>query len=125
MPSISQEWIFKAEGDFVTAMREYRARKSPNYDAACFHAQQCVEKYMKAVLIADQTAFQRIHDLEVLLDECLPKHPLWESMRADAQLLTQYAVQFRYPGETADKAEAREAIFAMKRCKKELESHCL
>jgi hypothetical protein len=42
-------------------------------------------------------------------------------MRADAQLLTQYAVQFRYPGEYAEKEEARDAIAAMKRCKKDLE----
>ena len=71
MPSISKEWILKAEGDFATAMREYRARKSPNYDAACFHAQQCIEKYMKASLIVDRTPFGKIHDLEVLLDMAL------------------------------------------------------
>jgi len=28
------EWVAKAEGDFLTAGRELRARKSPNYDAA-------------------------------------------------------------------------------------------
>ena len=107
MQTISQEWVLKAEGDFTTAMREYRARKSPNYDATCFHAQQCIEKYIKAALIADQTPFRRIHDLEVLLDLALVKHPLWESMRLDTQLLTQYAVQFRYPGETAEKKKPR------------------
>ena len=49
-----KEWIQKAEGDYHSAQREYRARKNPNYDAACFHAQQCVEKYLKAVLIKDR-----------------------------------------------------------------------
>ena len=124
MATISQEWIAKAEGDSATALREYRARKDPNYDAACFHAQQCVEKYIKSVLIARQIPFRRIHDLEVLLDACLTLYPLWESMRADAQLLTQYAVQFRYPGESAGKEEAKEAIAAMKRCQNEI-SHVL
>ncbi len=42
MKKIYQEWIEKAEGDFNSANREIRARKNPNYDAACFHAQQCV-----------------------------------------------------------------------------------
>jgi len=28
------KWVAKAEGDFLTAQREYRARKSPNYDSA-------------------------------------------------------------------------------------------
>ncbi len=45
MNPLTVEWVDKAEGDFTTALRELRARKSPNYDAACFHAQQCVEKY--------------------------------------------------------------------------------
>ena len=46
-----KEWMAKAEGDFTVARREMRARKSPNYDAVCFHRQQCVEKLMKALLI--------------------------------------------------------------------------
>ena len=50
MKPITQEWIDKAEGDWATLMREYRARKNPNYDAVCFHAQQCAEKYLKARL---------------------------------------------------------------------------
>ena len=122
MEPISQEWIAKAEGDWTTALREYRARKVPNFDAACFHAQQCVEKYLKAVLIQNKVPFQRIHDLEVLLDSCLAAYPLWESMRPDAQLLTQYAVQFRYPGESAERQEAKEAIQSMKRCIAEIKS---
>lgn len=50
MQPLKNEWIIKAEGDFATAQREMRARKDPNYDAACFHAQQCAEKYLKALL---------------------------------------------------------------------------
>lgn len=46
-----REWIEKAEADFISAGREYRARKQPNFDAACFFAQQCVEKYLKARLV--------------------------------------------------------------------------
>jgi hypothetical protein len=50
MKRITREWIDKAEGDWSSAQREARARKNPNYDSACFHAQQCVEKYLKARL---------------------------------------------------------------------------
>ena len=39
MNPLTVEWINKAEGDFRTTQREYRARKWPNYDAVCFHAQ--------------------------------------------------------------------------------------
>jgi HEPN domain-containing protein len=110
-----KEWITKADGDFISALREYRARKHPNYDSACFHAQQCIEKYLKAVLIKNRASVSKVHDLEILLDQCLAFHPLWEPLREDMQLLTQYAVQFRYPGESADREEARQAIEAMKR----------
>jgi HEPN domain-containing protein len=44
-------------------LRELRARKSPNYDAACFHAQQCVEKYLKARLQEAGIVFTKTHNL--------------------------------------------------------------
>jgi HEPN domain-containing protein len=36
---------------------ELRARRAPNYDAACFHAQQCAEKYLKALLQEKEIEF--------------------------------------------------------------------
>jgi HEPN domain-containing protein len=106
----AKEWIVKAEGDYATALRELRARKNPNYDAACFHAQQCIEKYLKGILQARNIGFVRTHDLCLLLDASLGEFPLWESFRTDLEMLTQYAIAFRYPGETATKAEARQAV---------------
>jgi HEPN domain-containing protein len=110
MNPLTREWVEKAEGDLVTAARELRARKSPNYDAACFHAQQCAEKYLKAVLHAQATPFAKTHNLVALLDLALSLEPSWEMMRADLQSLTAMAVNFRYPGRVADKATAREAL---------------
>ena len=40
MSDVLEEWIAKAEGDFVTASRELAATDRPNYDAVCYHAQQ-------------------------------------------------------------------------------------
>ncbi|MFL5801388.1 MAG: HEPN domain-containing protein [Roseiflexaceae bacterium] len=45
MQPLTAEWIAKAEGDFASATRELRARKVPNYASACFHAQQCAERF--------------------------------------------------------------------------------
>ncbi len=50
MKPLTREWIKKAEADLATAQRELCARRLPNYDAVCFHAQQCDEKYLKARL---------------------------------------------------------------------------
>lgn len=110
MNHVVAEWIEKAEGDHVSALRELRARKNPNYDSACFHAQQCVEKYLKGILQAWQVPFFKTHDLAKLLDACVPRHPEWELLRGDLKLLTQFAVVFRYPGESATKEEAKHAV---------------
>jgi hypothetical protein len=41
-------------------------------------------------------------------------------MRGDLEMLSQYAVIFRYPGHSADCAKARNAIAAMERCRAEI-----
>jgi HEPN domain-containing protein len=110
MKPITQEWIDKAEGDWSTLMREFRARKNPNYDAVCFHAQQCAEKYLKARLQESSIAFKKIHDLEILLNDAAQVEPTWISLQNSADSLTVYAVKFRYPGSSANKSEAREAV---------------
>jgi len=78
MKPITAEWIGKAEGDFATVEREARARKNPNYDGVCFHAQQCAEKYLKALAVELDLPFLRTHDLVILLEQLLPVYPLWE-----------------------------------------------
>ena len=50
MKPITTEWVSKAEGDFLLLERESLVTENPNYDGICFHAQQCVEKYLKARL---------------------------------------------------------------------------
>jgi len=115
MRPITREWIEKAEGDFATTERECRARKSPNYDAACFHAQQCAEKYLKAILEENQLAFVKTHDLLDLLESVLPIHPEWENFREDLAFLTAFGVEVRYPGESANREAA---LDARRRCRR-------
>ena len=109
MKANAREWIEKAEADFVSAGREYRARKQPNFDAACFFAQQCIEKYLKARLAEANIAFPKTHDLEALLDLVLSIEPLWEAFRSKLGDLTSFAAAFRYPGESATRNMARTA----------------
>jgi HEPN domain-containing protein len=110
MKPLTSEWVEKAEGDFATANREIRARRSPNFDAVCFHAQQCAEKYLKALLQEFDLPFGKTHHLVALLDLLLPAFPALELFRPDLQSLNAYSVSIRYPGETADKGVARDAL---------------
>ncbi|HEY2414643.1 MAG TPA: HEPN domain-containing protein [Pirellulaceae bacterium] len=115
MKRAAREWIEKAEADFISAGREYRARKKPNFDAACFFAQQCAEKYLKACLVQNDQPAPRIHDLSALLDLVLPFQPSWEMLRPGLDTLSSYAVVFRYPGESATRAMAKEAVGLVKK----------
>ena len=110
MKPLTLEWIEKAEGVFASAQREIRARKTPNYDAACFHFQQRIEKYIKARLQEADIQFGKIHDLSALLDLVLSVEPFWGPLRPSLRLLSLNAVEFRYPGQAADRETAIEAV---------------
>lgn len=104
------EWIEKAEDDWDMAQRAYRARKRPHYDAACFNAQQCVEKYLKAKLNEASLPFNKTHDLLELLTQAATVEPSWSALQPAAIFLTDFAVLYRYPGRRATKAQAQRAI---------------
>ncbi len=114
MKQIAAEWVSKAEGDFAMLERECRARKNPSYDGACFHAQQCAEKYLKARLCEAGVSFGKTHDLVALLEQALDAEPTWETFREDLAFLSDFAVSFRYPGESADRESA---LDARRRCR--------
>jgi HEPN domain-containing protein len=63
MKASTLEWVEKAEEDWEAAQRSYRARKVPLYNVACFHSQQCVEKYLKARLNFEKTRERLIAEL--------------------------------------------------------------
>jgi len=93
--------------------RERRVRKNPNYNDVCFHAQQCVEKYLKAILQEACLPIERTHNLIVLLNAINSIAPLLESFRENMKWLSAYATNFRYPGESASKENA---VLACKLC---------
>ncbi len=105
-----REWIAKVEGDYRTAGRELRVEADPNFDAVCYHAQQCIEKLMKALLIQQGVVFEKQHDLIYLHGLLAPVCNGWSCQMEDLRFLTRAAVNFRYPGESADQEEAAEAF---------------
>ena len=102
-------WVEKAEGDWKVARRECESRDAV-YDAVCFHAQQCVEKYLKAVLEEWSADVPRSHDLGVLARWCAEVGLDSASQEKALERLTAYAVAFRYPGEEAGREEADEGL---------------
>ena len=112
MKKITKEWVQKAEEDYTVAIRELRA-EPPALASVCFHAQQCIEKYLKAVLQENNILFQKIHDLEILAGLLEGILPGIKGFRKDLIKLNAYAVEVRYPGLDPLEKDAREAVSIM------------
>lgn len=115
MNALVTEWINKGDGDRFTAKRESEVIDAPNWDAVCFHAQQAVEKYLKALMQQEKIPISRTHDLTQLLRSLLPSYSDLEVLITDLEWLTAFSVEIRYPGESAIKEDAEQAIVIMEK----------
>lgn len=108
-PTDPLAWVARAEEDYTLAQLALR-RKLPLTYGTVFHAQQCAEEYLKALLVARGQTFPKTHDLAALSDLC-HQYQLIVPIDQDAlQRLTAFAVQVRYPGEDPTLDEARLAL---------------
>lgn len=119
MKASTREWVAKAEEDFLAASALNLRRKKPLWGVVCFHAQQTVEKYLKARLEEAGLGTPKTHDLLHLLSLVSPAEPLWSSFHGAFSLLISYAVQTRYPGSSATKSDAGHAIKLCRQFRKE------
>lgn len=104
-----EEWLQKAQSDWIILNRLWTQPSAEIADGVCFHAQQCVEKLLKALLIKNQQSFPRIHDLEELANRVFPFYPNLDLSMDDLEWLLDIGLRARYPGieivkEQADKA---------------------
>jgi HEPN domain-containing protein len=110
MPGAASDRVERAESDFRVACRESAVTVAPSYDAVCFHAQQCVEKLMKAVLIDRGSSPPRTHDLLALATLVAAVAPAWTWPSSELSTLSAAAVGFRYPGDPIEKEDADEML---------------
>ena len=118
MNPLAKEWVEKSEADLATAQRELAATSSPNPDAVCFHAQQCVEKLMKAVLAEKGVQFPKKHDLVFFEQLVKQVAASWTCDRNDLLMLAPGAVDYRYPGQSAGPQDAKNAVEACDRLRR-------
>ncbi len=115
--SLPQQWFDRAREDLQVG---HLVLQEKHFAHACFLAQQCIEKTLKAYLLAKSNAYPRGHKLVDLLTECEALDSAFAAYRADCIVVDQYYIPTRYPdgvpgglangmpGET----EAREALTA-------------
>jgi HEPN domain-containing protein len=104
------DWVAKAEGDYRTCQRLTQGSIDGVTDAICFHAQQCIEKHLKAILNLHGRDAPKIHSLKVLVALCAEAVPTIASISTFASLLEEHAMEFRYPGTAASVDEAQESL---------------
>lgn len=108
---VVREWVGKAESDLIAAVHILRIGAGCPTDTVCFHAQQCVEKYLKALLVLYGREFSKVHDVSEIL-ALLPVSARPSMAPEEARKLTAYATVTRYPGDydPIPLAEARQAV---------------
>lgn len=82
--------------DDLAAFRTLAAASHIRPAIAIFHAQQAIEKSLKAVLFAEEIAFRRTHDLYELADQVEQAGVALPYGVDELGLLNPYAVDFRY-----------------------------
>jgi len=112
-------WVRKAEAD-IQGARQLAAARPTFHDLVCFHSQQAAEKYLKALLQEYGLTVPRTHDLEELLNRLLPHDASLRKLRRGLAALTPFAVDYRYPGETATKRDALSSLRRAERIRREV-----
>jgi HEPN domain-containing protein len=104
---VVREWLRKGDED-LTAVRLLMDGHGP-VATVCFHVQQAVEKYLKAVLVANGIPFGRTHDIQELIELLpAPQRPGLDAQTAAE--LTEAAVALRYPEAPEPSAEQTDRL---------------
>lgn len=93
---VAKEWFKVAEADLASAEFLQNMRPVP-VEIICYHCQQSVEKYLKGFLALKGEEIKKIHDLVRLNKMCQKYEKGYKLIEEDCLLLTDYAVNVRYP----------------------------
>lgn len=106
-----QQWLIKAEHDLHSAKRLSTGDR-PLLDTAVYHCHQTAEKALKAYLTSRDVPFVKVHDLSLLVQQCVELDETFNQLRDAAEVLTPYATAFRYPGDVLepDPSDVEEAM---------------
>lgn len=106
-----RRWVEKAEHDLKNAEHTLTLGDDCPIDTVCFHAQQCVEKYLKAALVRYGIAPPRTHNLRVLM-QMIGAHVQLDVSTDAVISLSRYPVESRYPGDwdPMSRHDAEEAV---------------
>ena len=112
-------WLAKAANDLRTA-ETMVSLVPPVVDTSCYHAQQCVEKCLKAFLTAADRHVERTHSLPRLVELCAEVDSAFGRLADLGVELTGYASQSRYPDDWRE-IPVDEALAAVEKARETFE----
>ena len=92
------KWVNIVDRDLMAAEQGLKVYPVLS-EIVCFHCQQSAEKYLKAYLVKHQVEFQKTHNIMSLINLCSTVDSVFKDKLLYADLLTDYAVEIRYPDE--------------------------
>jgi HEPN domain-containing protein len=95
-PGSPQDWLSRANGKLLLARQPLP--EGGYWEDLCYMAQQAAELAVKAVYQAKDWRFAFVHDLAQLLDGLEENGAAIPENVREAEKLTLYATQMRYPG---------------------------
>ena len=112
-------WLAKGDSDLATAAAN--ASGSGPYDTGCFHCQQAVEKYLKAILSLHGKVPPKIHDIQQLVKAVEKIEPAIRLARPEIFRLTDYGATLRYdPDFWPQKSRLDEALAVARQVRLEI-----
>jgi HEPN domain-containing protein len=90
-----KNWLFRANEDIAVINNLFKTDQKLYARTICLHAQQAVEKFLKAFLVFNNVDFPRTHDVDYLLLECQKIDK--EGFDIDLVNLSDFGVSLRYP----------------------------
>jgi HEPN domain-containing protein len=108
--NLFQRWLEIASEDLIVARL---VAEEEHFSHACFLSQQCIEKTLKAYLVAQTGDYPRIHKLVDLLGQCTLIAPDFAQFAIACASVDQYYIPTRYPkasleaGQMARQASAK------------------
>ncbi|MBI4430288.1 MAG: HEPN domain-containing protein [Candidatus Omnitrophica bacterium] len=114
----------KAEEDFRNAEHTLTLKENCPLNTVCFHAQQCVEKYLKALLVSKGIDFPKTHNIAELV-ALLPTDIRIPLSAEEQEQLTDYATFTRYTGdwEPATRLEAEISMTVARKARETIKNY--
>jgi HEPN domain-containing protein len=115
-------WLEKASADLASSEVLLASGIRSQLHQVLFHCQQTIEKSLKSFLVWNQVTFRWTHDIAEIGNQCIQIDKSLDALIAEVKYLSDYAWEYRYPGEDTEpsKAEAKAGLVAAKKVFREI-----